>query len=74
MYNLYQGNTGKVQRIDDSRRTQPQQGAVKAGKTAARGVRTTPNARRRDPTAAERARQCPAKTGKTPSAARMAAG
>lgn len=26
MYNLYQGNTGKVQRIDDSRRSQPRQG------------------------------------------------
>lgn len=25
MYNLYQGNTGKVQRIDDSRRAQPRQ-------------------------------------------------
>lgn len=26
MYNLYQGNTGKVKRIDESRRAQPRQG------------------------------------------------
>lgn len=44
MYNLYQGNTGKVQRIDDSRRTQPRQGGGQSRQNS--GARHPNNAER----------------------------
>lgn len=53
MYNLYQGNTGKVQRIDDSRRTQPRQG----------GGQSRQNSGARHPNNAERPPQRPHRGG-----------
>lgn len=49
MYNLYQGNTGKVQRIDDSRRTQPRQGSGSQNRQNSTGQSRPNNAERNPP-------------------------